>query len=167
MSTTSDDDDDAEELTEEVEHAKDVAAMLKQETAKVSISDSLAELNMDAYDDEDGDEEINRILGGGNPGMAFYANPEDDPYFNAKDENDSEDEELLYRETDLLIAAARNEEDVSHLEIWVYEEGDEGNPEVNIYVHHSLLLPAFPLCLAWGPCDPISGGVEGNFMAVG
>ena len=167
MSTTSDDDDDAEELTEEVEHAKDVAAMLKQETAKVSISDSLAELNMDAYDDEDGDEEMNRILGGGNPGMAFYANPEDDPYLNAKDENDSEDEELLYRETDLLIAAARNEEDVSHLEIWVYEEGDEGNPEGNIYVHHSLLLPAFPLCLAWGPCDPISGGVEGNFMAVG
>ena len=44
MSTTSDDDDDAEELTEEVEHAKDVAAMLKQETAKVSISDSLAEI---------------------------------------------------------------------------------------------------------------------------
>ena len=44
MSTTSDDDYDAEELTEEVEHAKDVASMLKQETAKVSISDSLAEI---------------------------------------------------------------------------------------------------------------------------
>lgn len=169
--STSDDEEDMEQA-EEIEHAKEVAAMLKNDAAKVSsagnISDSMAELNMDAYDDEDdGDEEMNRILGGGNPGMAFYANPEDDPYLNANGGEDSEDEELEYRESDLLIAAARNEEDVSHLEIWVYEEGDEANPDGNIYVHHSLLLPAFPLCLAWGPCDPVSGGVHGNFMAVG
>ncbi len=166
---------------DDIARAKRFAALLKSDAAKSAgsaqeskgakgaqqISNSLAELNMDAYDDEDdGDEEMNRILGGGNPGMAYYADPSDDPYLNKDDQSDSEDE-IEYRETDLLIAAARNEEDISHLEIWVYEEGTEQNPDGNIYIHHSLLLPAFPLCLAWGPCDPTSGTVGGNFMAVG
>lgn len=171
---TSTSDEDELEEEEEIEHAKQVAALLKNEKNKTTptssarnISDSLAELNMDAYDEEDEDDEMNRILGAGHPGMAYYANPDDDPYLNRQDGDDSEDDELEYKESDLLIAAARNEEDISHLEIWVYEEGDAQNAEGNIYVHHSLLLPAFPLCLAWGPCDPIGGGVEGNFMAVG
>lgn len=186
METSDDDDDDMDDVA----RAKKFAAMLKTDakartksneggkgtkSAKGSmgaqqISDSLAELNMDAYDDEDdGDDDLNRILGGGNPGMAYYADPADDPYLNKDGQSDGgdSDDELEYRETDLLIAAARNEEDISHLEIWVYEEGDEHNPEGNIYIHHSLLLPAFPLCLAWGQCDPASGTVGGNFMAVG
>ena len=180
-------DSDSDSEMDDVARARKFAAMLKED-AKVAaksskvgrgqgqgskgaqqISDSLAELNMDAYDDDDGDDEdMNRILGGGNPGMAYYADPNDDPYLNKGKGGESESEdELAYKETDLLIAAARNEEDISHLEIWVYEEGDETNPDGNIYVHHSLLLPAFPLCLAWGPCDPASGSVGGNFMAVG
>jgi periodic tryptophan protein 1 len=184
MMSTSDDDIDTKDGNgsnhpgDDVARAKRFAALLKSDAGKTSgdtqggkgaqqISDSLAELNMDAYDDEDdADEEMNRILGGGNPGMAFYADPSDDPYLSKDGQSDSEDE-IEYRETDLLIAAARNEEDISHLEIWVYEEGNEQSPDGNIYIHHSLLLPAFPLCLAWGPCDPGSGTIGGNFMAVG
>ena len=175
--STSDEDSETLEGVDEVEKARNMAALMKKEakksgkphTAASTIEDSLAELNMDAYDDEDGDEDMNRILGGGNPGMAYYANPEDDPYLSKANEADdeSDSENMEFRESDLLIAAARNEEDISHLEIWVYEEADEQVPDGNIYVHHSLLLPAFPLCVAWGSCDPLSGTVSGNFMAVG
>jgi hypothetical protein len=43
-------------------------------------------------------------------------------------------------------------------QVWVYEEADERGP-ANLYVHHSLLLPAFPLALTWLDCDP-SGRVR-------
>lgn len=53
-------------------------------------------------------------------GMAFHRNPQDDPYLkNNEDSEDSGDEaeDLRLRETDLLILAARNEDDVSYLEV--------------------------------------------------
>jgi len=170
---TSDEDED------ELQRAKNVAAMLKNfDKIKKSpmdsdqqsrLADSLAELDMDTYDDED-EADMQRILGGGNPGMAFYANPNDDPYLKRGDDSDASDtdsEDDRLRESDLLIMAARNEEDISHLDIWVYEERKEGNADGNIYVHHTSMLPAFPLCLDWGCCDPLSGNTHGNFAAVG
>ena len=41
---------------------------------------------------------------------------------------------------------------MSTLELWVYEEADTLGEEANVYVHHELMLPAFPLCLAWLDC---------------
>ena len=43
-------------------------------------------------------------------------------------------------------------------QVWVYEEADARGP-ANLYVHHTLLLPAFPLAVAWLDCDP-SGKVR-------
>lgn len=43
--------------------------------------------------------------------------------------------------------------------MWVYEEAEEVGGEANVYVHHEMLLPAFPLALAWLDCNP-SGAVE-------
>ena len=35
----------------------------------------------------------------------------------------------------------------------MYEEpGEDG--EGNLYVHHNVMLPAFPLSVAWLDCDP-------------
>lgn len=49
---------------------------------------------------------------------------------------------------------------MSNLEIFVYEQ--EKN---NLYVHHEIILGAFPLCLEW---IPISKEEEkANFLAVG
>lgn len=44
------------------------------------------------------------------------------------------------------------QDDVSTLELWVYEEAGTLGEEANVYVHHELMLPAFPLCLAWLDC---------------
>ena len=58
--------------------------------------------------------------------MAFHRNPEDDPYLrqaagqaDGDDDSASEAEDLRLHENDLLILAARNEDDVSYLEVGV------------------------------------------------
>jgi periodic tryptophan protein 1 len=58
--------------------------------------------------------------------MAFHRNPADDPYLKqggADSDDDEEDsaseaEDIRLRDSDLLILAARNEDDVSYLEVW-------------------------------------------------
>jgi periodic tryptophan protein 1 len=130
------------------------------------IEAGLRELDMDNYDDSDGDGEGNLVarLLGGKGDVALDA--DGDPYVTLGEEEDSEDEELHIKPTDLLILAARNEDEVSNLEVWVYEEADaEG--EANVYVHHDIMLPAFPLCIAWMDCSPSGSTERANMAAVG
>ena len=47
----------------------------------------------------------------------------------------------------------------------MYEEADEAGPS-NLYVHHDVLLSAFPLALAWLDCRPEGSGATGNLAAV-
>lgn len=62
----------------------------------------------------------------------------------AQDEAELDREELEILPTDNLVITAKTEDDVSQLEAHVYDEGEE-----NLYVHHDLMLPSFPLCLEW------------------
>jgi periodic tryptophan protein 1 len=77
-----------------------------------------------------------------------------------------EKEELEIFPGDNLIVVAKTEDDVSQLEIYVYDESEE-----NLYVHHDLLLPAMPLCLEWLDFCPgrsnDEDGKRGNYVAVG
>jgi len=76
-----------------------------------------------------------------------------------RDEDDMDD--LLIKETDMLILVAKTEDDVSHLEVHIYEEDTD-----NLYVHHDVMLPAFPLCVEWLGFSKTEGSV-GNLAAVG
>lgn len=92
-----------------------------------------------------------------------------------KEEEDDEREELEIYPTDNLLIAAKTEDEISQLEIYIYDESKE-----NLYVHHDLMLPNFPLCLEWldfppttsssstthSITNPITPGF-GNFIAVG
>lgn len=74
----------------------------------------------------------------------------------------------MIQNTDNLLLAAKTEDEISHLEIYVYDESEEG--EGNLYVHHDIMLPAFPLCLEWldfrvGRKSAMNG--PGNYVAVG
>lgn len=85
----------------------------------------------------------------------------------ANDDDDDEREDLEILPTDNLIVAAKTEDDVSQLEVYLYDDSEE-----NLYVHHDLLLPAMPLCLEWldfTPAGIASGSTDrkGNFVAVG
>ena len=39
--------------------------------------------------------------------------------------------------------------------------------DANAYVHHDIMLPAFPLCLAWVDCHPSGAAEPANLAAVG
>ncbi|KAG0591157.1 hypothetical protein KC19_1G154300 [Ceratodon purpureus] len=133
-----------------------------------TLADGLAELDMDRYDEED--EEGVELFGNGGLGAAFYPSNDDDPYLVDKEDDDEEEiEDMTIKDSDLIVLTARNEDDVSHLEVWVYETEEsvsEDPEEGNMYVHHDIMLPAFPLCLSWMDCNPKGEG-KGNYVAVG
>lgn len=75
--------------------------------------------------------------------------------------------------SDNLIVVAKTEDEISQLEIYVYDESQE-----NLYAHHDLMLPNFPLCLEWLDFPPASSSENsihgpnqssgfGNYIAVG
>lgn len=144
------------------------ATVKGQKSYEETLADGLAELDMDRYDEED--EEGVEIFGNGGLGAAYYPSNEDDPYLVDKEDDDDEEiEDMTIKDSDLIVLTARNEDDVSHLEVWVYETEEsvsEDPEEGNMYVHHDIMLPAFPLCLSWLDCNPRGEG-KGNYVAVG
>ncbi|XP_059650930.1 uncharacterized WD repeat-containing protein C17D11.16-like isoform X1 [Cornus florida] len=158
---------DAAKQADEVAHALAAADALGKasknttsETNFENITDGLRELDMEHYDEEDdGIELFNTGLGD-----SYYPTNDMDPYLKDKDDDDSEElEDMTIKAEDAVIVCARNEDDVSHLEVWIYEDADDDS---NMYVHHDIIIPAFPLCTAWLDC-PLKGGEKGNFIAVG
>ena len=131
--------------------------------------DDLAEYNLDDYDDEPTDEQGEKFAMFGNANsLSYHAPNEKDPYLvlpEGEDEDEEEREELQILPEDNLLLAAKVEDEVAHLEVYVYE--DEAD---NLYVHHDIMLPAIPLCVEWIDL-PIGKGAEsrtnGNFVAVG
>jgi len=75
------------------------------------------------------------------------------------DENSDVDDTNL-RPDDALIVVAKTEEDFAALEVMVYEESTG-----NLFVHHDIPLPSYPLCLSHGTIN--SEGGAGNYVAVG
>lgn len=155
---------EADDVAEDDEEAVPVSATSQ------GIDDELAEYNLDDYDDEDEGEQMgifNNIKG-----LAFHSRGEADPYITldsaGADSDDEEREDLQILPTDNIILAAKTEDDVSHLEVYIYEDDS-----ANLYVHHDILLPSFPLCLEWinysaakaQPDVTTSGGV--NNIAIG
>jgi periodic tryptophan protein 1 len=100
--------------------------------------------------------------------LAFHESNEDDPYITLKEEDDDDDEreELQILATDNLVLAGRIEDEVAHLEVYVYEDAAD-----NLYVHHDIMLPAIPLAVEWldvavGKPDADKDS-RGNFAAIG
>ena len=84
-----------------------------------------------------------------------------------EDEWDAEDlEDNEIKASDALLVVAMTEDEFSHLEVQLFSE------EGNLFVHHDITLPDFPLSLAWMDCPPFqtSDGSQssvGNYIAVG
>ncbi|CAE6518092.1 unnamed protein product [Rhizoctonia solani] len=133
--------------------------------------DGLAEYNLDNYDEE----KTGAASGvfSNIKGLTYYRSNDEDPYITLKeDDEEAEKEELKVLSEDNMIVTAKTEDEVSHLDVYVYNDADE-----NLYVHHDILLPSFPLCLEWLDFPPASTSTEnapastapphGNFVAVG
>jgi periodic tryptophan protein 1 len=131
--------------------------------------DELAEYNLDDYDNDPVDDEGEKFSMFGNVrSLAYHAPNEEDPYLVMPDganSDDEEREELQILATDNLLLAAKVEDEVAHLEVFVYEDDAD-----NLYVHHDIMLPAVPLCVEWVdvPVGKDAGKrPNGNFVAVG
>jgi periodic tryptophan protein 1 len=82
-----------------------------------------------------------------------------------QDEDEEEKEELQILATDNLLLTCKTEDEVAHLEVYVYEDSED-----NLYVHHDIILPAIPLCVEWLDIPPPGSSdvsKHGNFCAIG
>ncbi|KAG8954407.1 hypothetical protein FRC04_011734 [Tulasnella sp. 424] len=125
--------------------------------------DELAEYNLDDYDEEQPTSGTN--IFSNIKGLSYYADNAEDPYITLHDEDEEEAQELEIRPSDNLIVTAKTEDHVSSLEIYVYDESED-----NLYAHHDILLPSFPVCLEWLDYPPSSSTADsktGNYIAVG
>ncbi len=138
-------------------------------TERRDVDDDLKEYDLEHYDDEVAEDQGDTMAMFGNvKNLVFHENDEDDPYITLQDDDEDEEdrEELQILATDNLILAGRIEDEVAHLEVYVYE--DEAD---NLYVHHDIMLPAIPLAVEWidlpvGKSADSNNG-KGNFVAIG
>ena len=132
--------------------------------------DDLKEYDLEHYDDDDEDAEGQSMDMFGNiKSLNYYENNKDDPYItipDGEDDDDDDREELQILATDNLLLAAKVEDELAHLEVYVYEDSAD-----NLYVHHDIMLPSIPLCVEWLDLPVAKGDVEkdatANFVAVG
>ncbi|KAF2118461.1 WD40-repeat-containing domain protein [Lophiotrema nucula] len=168
--------DDAKEDLEEAqndkkEHGTGASATASKVQSTEDIDDDLKEFDLEHYDDDDrGQEEGGDTMAmfGNVKNLLYHQSNEEDPYITLpdQDEDDDEREELQILATDNLVLAGRLEDEIAHLEVYVYE--DEAD---NLYVHHDIMLPAIPLAVEWIDVpvgkSVIDKDTRGNFVAVG
>lgn len=117
--------------------------------------DELAIYNLDKYDDEPEADFSS--------GLAAYMDNKDDPYVTIADEDDDSgaEEDNLIRPNDDIILTCHSEEMGHTLEVYVYDQAMG-----SLFVHHDLMLNAFPLCVEWLDCAR-SDGQHGSYAAIG
>jgi periodic tryptophan protein 1 len=113
---------------------------------------------LDTYDDES-DEEASNVIGGfGN--LVHHADNQEDPYLQPNPEDsESELEDFLIQPNDNLLLVGHVQEDASSLDVYVYNDEDN-------YVHHDVILPAFPMCFESIEYD-CEQKCSANLMAIG
>jgi periodic tryptophan protein 1 len=150
-------------------------AKLKGNSVPVEDEDDkliMEKYNFEDYDDEDKASGSDTNVDADDAMDRVFSNIQDltvmdDEDFEDIDENQKEEDEdyedLVIRPTDYLLVATRtpeDDEDVTQLEYYVYEDGQD-----NLYVHHDIMLPSFALCLEW--INNNRNGGNGNMVAVG
>ncbi|XP_062500837.1 periodic tryptophan protein 1 homolog isoform X2 [Corticium candelabrum] len=125
------------------------------------LEDEIDKLYMTGYDDEE--LEGVKMDGAGMAGLTYYASNVDDPYITLKDEaNEDEDESIRIKPQDNMIVCGKADGDMSTLDVYVYDADED-----HLFVHHNVLLSAFPLAVEWLDYDPHPETGRGNYIAVG
>ncbi|EYE93647.1 rRNA-processing protein PWP1 [Aspergillus ruber CBS 135680] len=158
--------DEAMDEDEEKEGAKEDDG-IENGSEKKDDDDDLKEYDLDHYDSDEVDEDGEKITMFGNvKSLAYHQPNEEDPYLVMPPEEEEEErEELQILPTDNLVLAGKVEDEVAHLEVYVYEDAAD-----NLYVHHDIMLPAIPLCVEWLDIPvgkAAEGRTSGNFVAIG
>jgi len=166
-----------EALESAVDSSNKIPSVLMSDPAFDSIRDVKLPAGFEGGDSDSDD--AGAAMEGGN---LYYSDPSKDPYMQAAtgrdadsaapggagwagaglEYDDPEDaDDFVARGTDAFMVVASTEDDMSQLEVYVYNEEDGA-----FFVHHDISLPAFPLSLAWSDCAPVySAPVEGASAA--
>lgn len=128
----------------------------------VEDSEVINEYNLDDYDkDEEGnciteDHSFFDLMGKVN----VDTEESKDPHISLEESEDEDKEDLQIKNTDSMILVGKTDEDLSHLECYIYDSEQD-----NLYVHHDIMLPSFPLAI-----EPICyqfGEEYKNYCAIG
>lgn len=146
----------------------------EEEEEDITKDEDLKEYDFEHYDDDE-ESEGEPFMFGGSKTVTFHQDGEKDPYITLPqaEEEEEDRQELQIMPTDNLVLAARTEDDLSYLEVYVYDDTpDEDGTRNNLYVHHDFMLPSFPLCVEWmnyrvGRTRGDGSSDNGNFVAVG
>lgn len=139
-----------------------------EEDQQTSGDTSGSDNNDDEYTDDDDVDDINKKYGLGGyededditVSMAGIANTKD-PYMLADDsDTDSEADDLEVMPDDNLLVVGKVSNEFCNLEVHVYNEND-----TNLYCHHDVMLPSFPLSMEWLDFDPAEEQ-PGNLVAI-
>lgn len=122
----------------------------KLQSDQVDTDQELKQYNLSDYESEEEDSSLFTHM----KGLSYYPSNDQDPYLKLDDQENIQESKIL--DTDHLIVMAKTLDDMSHLEVYVYEKDEE-----NLYVHHDILLPSFPLAVEW--LDYGKNGAQGTF----
>jgi len=137
--------DQGEDVADDDEEAED-APIFTPELARLKAKEQGKPMPADDDDDAEGEEAEDGAYNR-------------DQYPDEFSDSEEEKEDYTIRKTDSIIVAATAESDHSNLEVYIYEH-EKGN----LYVHHEVILGAYPLCIEW---IPKWQGQRSNIIAVG
>jgi len=75
------------------------------------------------------------------------------------DISDEEKDDFTIHRSDALIACTTAQDDFSSIEVYIFDEINQ-----SLYVHHDIILSAYPLCIEW---LPIKNNQKANYAIVG
>jgi periodic tryptophan protein 1 len=75
------------------------------------------------------------------------------------DVSDEEQDDFTIHPSDTLIACTTAQEDFSNIEVYIFDEINQ-----SLYVHHDIILSAYPLCIEW---LQTKNNIKANYAIVG
>lgn len=133
---------------------------IKETTQK--IEEQLENLDIDNQMMED-DDEINTPNFCSDLKSYYTQEKKDaDEYIDAIDDLSDEDEEdyTIHKDDNLILCTSTEDGGFSTLEVYIFN-----GPSNNLYVHHDIVLSAYPLCVEWLPS--YQNNNRANFAIVG